>query len=138
MRSTMILPADSDVLAPDGSQVRILLALTGGSMAHFTLPPGQVSRAVRHRSVEEIWYVLSGRGEMWRSDSGTVPLAAGTCLTIKLGVAFQFRCLGDVARTAVAVSMPPWPGDDEATCVAGAWSPTPPPSRHRLPGPARS
>jgi len=33
-------------------------------MAHFHLPAGQVSRAVRHRTVEEIWFVLSGRGEM--------------------------------------------------------------------------
>lgn len=53
--STMTLPRDFDVLAPDGSEVRILLALAGGSMSHFLLPPGQVSRAVRHRTVEEIW-----------------------------------------------------------------------------------
>jgi mannose-6-phosphate isomerase-like protein (cupin superfamily) len=122
--STMTLPADFDVLAPDGSQVRILLALAGGSMAHFTLPRGQVSGAVRHRTVGEIWYVLSGTGEMWRSDNGTVPLEAGTCLTIPLGVAFQFRCVSDEALTAVAVTMPPWPGDDEAESVLGKWEPT--------------
>jgi mannose-6-phosphate isomerase-like protein (cupin superfamily) len=129
--STMTLPADFDVLAPDGSQVRILLALAGGSMAHFRLPPGQVSGAVRHRTVEEIWYVLAGTGEMWRSDSGTVGLEAGTCLTIPLGVAFQFRALGDEALTAVAVTMPPWPGDDEAEPAEGVWPSTPPPTRHR-------
>ncbi|MFN0094383.1 MAG: hypothetical protein ACKVVT_06355, partial [Dehalococcoidia bacterium] len=54
------------VLAPDGSDVRPLLRLAGGSMAHFTLAPGETSRAVRHRTVEEVWYILAGTGEMWR------------------------------------------------------------------------
>jgi hypothetical protein len=39
-----------DVLAPDGSEVRILAATARGSMAQFTLPPGAVSKAVAHRS----------------------------------------------------------------------------------------
>ncbi len=54
MSSTAMLPADFDVLAPDGSEVRILLATAGGSMAHFRLPAGAVSKPVRHRTVEEI------------------------------------------------------------------------------------
>ena len=121
----MTLPDGFDVLAPDGSEVRVLLALAGGSMAHFRLPPGQVSRAVRHRTVEEIWYVLAGGGAMWRGGGGVeiVALGAGTCLTIPVGVAFQFRCLGDVALEAVAITMPPWPGDEEAEFVAGVWEP---------------
>ncbi|HET6607451.1 MAG TPA: cupin domain-containing protein [Rhodopila sp.] len=123
---TRSLPDDLDVLAPDGSEVRILLARPGGSMAHFRLPQGQVSQAVRHRSVEEIWYVLSGSGEMWQSDSAasaTFPLRAGVCVTIPVGAAFQFRSLGSEALTAVAVTMPPWPGDAEAEPVAGPWEP---------------
>lgn len=60
------LPRDPTEAAPDGSDVRTLLRLAGGSMVHFTLPAGTVSAAVVHRSVEEIWYVLSGRGQMWR------------------------------------------------------------------------
>ena len=116
----MSLPVRRDVLAPDGSEVRVLLALAGGSMAHFSLAAGQVSRAVRHRTVEEIWYVLSGVGEMWW-DGEVVALGAGVCLTIPVGVAFQFRCLGDEALAAVAVTMPPWPGADEAEFVSGGW-----------------
>ena len=54
------------VVAPDGSDVRVLLRLADGSMAHFELAPGRVSRAVEHRTVSEIWYVVAGRGEMWR------------------------------------------------------------------------
>jgi mannose-6-phosphate isomerase-like protein (cupin superfamily) len=123
---TKSLPSARDVLAPDGSEVRILLARSGGSMAHFRLPQGQVSQAVRHRSVEEIWYVLSGSGEMWQSDgaaSATFPLRPGVCLTIPACVAFQFRTLGPEALTAVAITMPPWPGDAEAEPVAGPWEP---------------
>ena len=54
------------VSAPDGSQVRVLLRLKGGSMATFRLRPGQVAVAV-----------------------------------------------------AVAVTLPPWPGEDEAVLLPG-------------------
>jgi mannose-6-phosphate isomerase-like protein (cupin superfamily) len=124
--SSLMLPHFHDVLAPDGSEVRILLSLAGGSMAHFLLPAGQVSKAVRHRTVEEIWYVLSGLGEMWQSDSSNeqiIALSAGRCLTIPQGVAFQFRAGGNQPLAAVAVTMPPWPGDGEAEVVAGKWDP---------------
>jgi hypothetical protein len=50
--ATQALPRECTALAPDGSQVRVLLGLAGGGMAHFSLPPGQVSKAVAHRSVE--------------------------------------------------------------------------------------
>jgi mannose-6-phosphate isomerase-like protein (cupin superfamily) len=125
--STMTLPRELDVRAPDGSEVRLLLSLAGGSMAHFRLPAGQVSRAVRHRTVEEIWYVLSGQGEMWRSAGGqdeVVALMPGLCLTLPVGVAFQFRSQSGAALTIVATTMPPWPGDGEAEFVEGKWEPT--------------
>jgi mannose-6-phosphate isomerase-like protein (cupin superfamily) len=121
------LPDAYDVLAPDGSEVRILLALAGGSMAHFRLPAGKVSRAVRHVTVEEIWYVLGGTGEMWLSQDGRaeiVPVAAGVSLTIPLGTAFQFRASDDGPLTAVAITMPPWPGPEEAVFVDGVWDAT--------------
>jgi mannose-6-phosphate isomerase-like protein (cupin superfamily) len=124
--STMTLPHTHDVIAPDGSQVRILLSLDAGSMAHFQLPPGQTAHAVRHRTVAEIWYILSGVGEMWRSDGQletVAPLSCGTCLTIPPGTSFQFRATGHEPLTAVAVTMPPWPGDNEAERVAGPWTP---------------
>ena len=60
-------------------------------MAHFELGAGRVSRPVAHHCVDEIWYILHGRGEMWRRQGDrqeTVPLAAGTCLTIPAGTHF--------------------------------------------------
>lgn len=123
--STTTLPLDPTVTAPDGSDVRVLLRLSGGSMAHFQLAAGAVSKAVRHRTVEEIWYVLGGSGQMWRRQGEreeTVDLVPGTCLTIPVGTAFQFRAGGGGPLSAVAVTMPPWPGEEEAVFVAGRWA----------------
>jgi len=121
------LPAMPDVTAPDGSQVRILLALRGGSMAHFELSPGETSKAVMHRTVEEIWFFLSGLGEMWlqnEEQEQVLSVSAGVCLTIPLGTRFQFRACGSQALSAIAVTMPPWPGGEEARTVEGKWPPT--------------
>jgi mannose-6-phosphate isomerase-like protein (cupin superfamily) len=121
-------PSERTVVAPDGSDVRALLGLAGGGMAEFELSPGRVSVAITHRTVEEIWYVLSGRGEMWRrqdSRDEIVALEPGVCLTIPQGTHFQFRALGDTALRVLGVTMPPWPGSDEAVVVNGPWSPTP-------------
>jgi mannose-6-phosphate isomerase-like protein (cupin superfamily) len=115
------------VRAPDGSEVRILPALQGGSMARFELAAGQVSLAVTHRSVEEIWFVVGGRGQMWRCQAArkeTVELEPGVCVTIPVGTQFQFRAAADAPLTAVAITMPPWPGAEEAVVVEGAWAAT--------------
>jgi mannose-6-phosphate isomerase-like protein (cupin superfamily) len=120
----MQLPALPDAVAPDGSDVRVLLRLSRGSMAHFELGAGRVSRAVAHRSVEEIWYILGGQGQMWRRQGDrqeTVPLRPGTCISIPRGNHFQFRAGNSGPLTAVGVTMPPWPGDDEAYEVSGIW-----------------
>ena len=119
---TTRLPRDATVVAPDGSDVRVLLATERASMAHFELAPGHTSTAVRHRTVDEIWYLSGGRGEMWRRRDGeeaVTVLEAGTCLVIPVGTSFQFRSLGPEPLAAVAVTIPPWPGDDEAEIVDG-------------------
>lgn len=127
--STKRLPVARDVVALDGSEVRNLLGLERGSLAHFELPPGQTTTAVAHRSVEEIWFFLTGRGEMWRKRDDreeVVPVEPAVCLTIPLGTHFQFRSFGHEPLAAVAVTMPPWPGEGEAYEVRGKWGPTVP------------
>lgn len=117
-------PAAPDVIAPDGSEVRILAASARGSMAQFTLPPGAVSKAVAHRSVEELWLVLRGRGRMWRKAGGreeTVELRPGLSISIPPGTHFQFRNDGAGPLDCAGVTMPPWPGMDEAYAVDGVW-----------------
>ena len=44
------LGSTPDTVAPDGTLVRLLPALAGGSLAHFELPAGAVSHAVTHRT----------------------------------------------------------------------------------------
>ena len=124
---TKELPAEPTVTAPDGWRVCELLSLPSGSAAHFELPPGAVSRAGRHRTVDEIWYILAGRGEMWRRDGGreeVVSLHPDLCLTIPVGTSFQFRAIGDSPLSAFAVTMPPWPAgtDDEWVEVEAHWA----------------
>jgi mannose-6-phosphate isomerase-like protein (cupin superfamily) len=122
--ATLALTDAPLVNAPDGSHVRPLLALSGGSLAHFELAPGKTSIAVAHRTVEEIWFVLGGRGEMWRKQAEreeVVELAAGVSLTIPVGTSFQFRSFGPQPLAIIAITTPPWPGDGEAYAVGGKW-----------------
>ena len=121
----MRLPAEPSVVAPDGSDVRILLGLAGGGMAHFELGAGQVAQAVTHRTVEEVWFVVSGKGEMWRKQGEReeiVTLEPGVCLTLPLGTHFQFRASPHEHVAAIGITMPPWPGEGEAIKVAGPWA----------------
>ena len=124
---TRRLGAAPDAVAPDGSEARVLCRVGGASMAHFALPPGAVSKAVAHRTVEEVWFFLSGRGRMWRRLGGqeeTVEVGPGTSVSIPVGTRFQFRCDGHEPLSAVGATVPPWPGEDEAYAVAGPWRAT--------------
>jgi mannose-6-phosphate isomerase-like protein (cupin superfamily) len=124
---TTHISMDRGAVAPDGSDVRTLLQLKSGGMAHFELAPGHTSKAVTHRTVEEIWYFLGGRGHMWREQNGRasiVDVYPGVCLTIPLDTRFQFRSFGYEPLAAIGVTMPPWPGDGEAIIVEGKWQPT--------------
>lgn len=125
--STQTVATADEVTAPDGSRVRVLAVASRGSMARFTLPPYGVARAVRHRTVEELWFVVSGHGRMWRCDADTeevVVLENGVSLAIPCGASFQFRSDSSEPLHAVGVTMPPWPGDDEALFVEGPWDAT--------------
>jgi len=116
-----------DVIAADGSEARILCKLSRGAMAMFTLHAGAVSKAVAHRTVEELWCVIRGRGRIWRKigdEEDVTDLVAGVSVAIPTGAYFQFRNDGAQPLDIIAATMPPWPGDGEAYPVAGAWDPT--------------
>jgi len=125
---TTRLPDEYNLLAPDGSEIRLLTSVARGSMVHCTLRPAQVTQAVRHRSVEELWYCTAGSGQLWRSDGThdeTTELTRGVSASIPIGTAFQFRATGLEPLELLITTMPPWPGPDEAVAVPGAWQPTP-------------
>jgi mannose-6-phosphate isomerase-like protein (cupin superfamily) len=130
--ATRLLPATADVIAPDGSEVRVLVGVAGAGLAHFQLMGGATSVAVHHRSVEEMWYVISGRGRLWRraeADEEIIDLEPGVSLTIPVRTHFQFRSVGPDPLEIIGVTLPRWPGDGEALRSQGRWAPT------VLPGP---
>ena len=113
------------IIAPDGSEVRLLLTSEHGatrcSVVDVTIPAGAVSRPVRHRTVEEVWYVVDGEGEVWRCPPDTPPsavepvsVALGDALTIPTGWSFQFKAGSRAGLGFICVTIPAWPGMDEA------------------------
>ncbi len=38
-------------------------------MCQFTLPPNSTSKAVKHKTVEDIWYFIGSSGQVWRKHS---------------------------------------------------------------------
>lgn len=120
-----MLPVAPQAVAPDGSLVRLLVGSDRGSMAHFELGAYEVSRAQRHRTVDEVWFVLSGIGVMWRQQDGVsateVDMRPGLSLSIPVGTSFQFRSTSRESLAVVGVTMPPWPGEGEAMEVDGPW-----------------
>jgi mannose-6-phosphate isomerase-like protein (cupin superfamily) len=123
--SDRIVPVLADDVAPDGSLVRLLASASRGGMAHFELGVGETSVAQRHRTVEEIWFVLEGRGQMWREPTDgparVIDMRAGVSFAIPVGTKFQFRNTGRVPLAAIGVTMPPWPGPAEGVEVDGPW-----------------
>lgn len=122
---TKILNEQPDYYAPDKSEIRFLLKSDKGSMVHCALPVGQASIAVKHRTVEEFWYFLSGQGQVWRRFNDTEDIqdvGAGMSLNIPLGAIFQFKNTGGKPLQFVIVTMPPWPGEGEAAQEPGHWT----------------
>jgi mannose-6-phosphate isomerase-like protein (cupin superfamily) len=79
------------VLAPDGSEIRLLGQVDGASMVHCS----------------------------W--DGEITDLSPGLALTIPHGASFQFRSTGAEPLSLVISTSPPWPGADEAVEVDGPW-----------------
>ena len=127
----------ADATAPDGSEIRLLAdgrhSASRSSMVEVTLPAGQVSRPVYHRTVEEIWYILKGYGRVWRcppgADAASAPpqdVSPGDALVIPVGWRFQFAAASDAPLRFLCHTTPPWPGEDEAVAAetGGLGAPT--------------
>ena len=117
--------ADPDAIAPDGSEIRLLIddrhAARSASLVEVTLPAGEVSKPLWHRTVEEIWYILEGSGQVWRCPPTSAPetvapltVSLGDALTIPTGWRFQFSANPDAPLRFLCHTSPPWPGEDEA------------------------
>lgn len=126
---TQPFPPAPTARSPAGAEVRSLIEGQTGGMIHSTVPPGQVNRAAVHATVSEFWFVLSGEGRIWRRDGTgeqTTALTTGVTIDIPVGTAFQYRCDGPAPLEFLCVTMPPWPGETEATIIEGPWTPNAP------------
>lgn len=122
-----------DAIAPDGSEIRFVVppppiaiercpppdrGARTASLVEVRLPAGEHSRPVRHRTVEEIWYVLAGSGSLRRrapgGDERTDPLEPGRAVVIPTGWAFSFSAAGAADLVFLCHTSPPWPGAEEA------------------------
>ncbi len=78
------------------------------------------------KTVGEFWYALEGKGEIWRKDEAeekVTSLNAGVSIDIPVGTAFQYRNVGSEPLKFICITMPPWPGDEEASHLTGIWDP---------------
>jgi mannose-6-phosphate isomerase-like protein (cupin superfamily) len=70
---------------------------------------------------------LEGHGEIWRDDgieSSVTVLVPGIAIDIPVGTKFQYRNVSDDDLKFICNTMPPWPGNSEATFIKGIWTPT--------------
>lgn len=122
---TRALPETCDDIAPDRSEIRLLSQTSRCSLVHARLQAGMTALPVVHRSVDEVWYCLGGRGQLWRrlgAVDEVVHLAAGVSATIPQGTAFQWRNTGTDRLDVLISTVPPWPGATEAAQTDGPWT----------------
>jgi len=100
-------------------------------MAHFRLAPGEVAIGMVHRTVDEIWLVIGGRGRIWRCPTDRPDLALEdellpyVSVPIPVGTHFQFRAAESSGLDIITATVPRWPGKDEAVLSEIApWQPT--------------
>lgn len=113
-----------DYLAPDKSEIRLLPTFESGGLCHCTLPVGMNSSAVKHKTVDEVWYCLSGHGSIWQENNGKTQISdftSGDSFSIPVGNSFQFKNIGNEPLCLIIATMPKWTGADEAIKVKGIW-----------------
>lgn len=121
---TKLVPSSTYHIAPDGSEIRELVTVSGGGLAHCVMSVGKTSCAVAHKTVEELWFFVRGLGQVWRKFEGVesiVDVAAGVSVNIPCGTHFQFRNIGDEPLKFIIATIPQWPGAEEAYTVEGHW-----------------
>jgi mannose-6-phosphate isomerase-like protein (cupin superfamily) len=121
-----------DGVALDGASIWLLPRTPFSSAIYCELTAGATSRATYNSWIHEIWYFVSGVGEMARwefpSDpdpSAVVAVSPGLAVTIPPGVNFQYRSTDDATMSFVCAVAPPWP-DPAANHLSKTqmWQPT--------------
>ena len=122
---TTDLASMASFLSDDGSEIRSLPTVNGVETVHCRLPQGGVIHASRHKTVAQLWYVLSGNGDLWLEGSdgkeSIISLKNGVSVTVPLGYKFQFRNTGTQNLDILIVNTTKWSGPGELIPVKNRW-----------------
>lgn len=77
----------------DGSTIRELMRATNQTLAEATLAPGQETQRHYHLESEELYYLVTGEGEM-EVDGERSPVGPGDAILIPPGAWHQIRATG--------------------------------------------
>jgi len=118
------LPEKPDYQAPDSSEIRLLLSMKYGGLCHCTILPNSTTLAGTHKTVEEIWYIIQGQGQVWQKQQDrekVVDVYPGVCLAIPPQTHFQVRNTNSESVCFIIATLPPWPGPQEWVRVVDHW-----------------
>lgn len=122
---TTDLASITSFLSDDGSEIRSLPTVNGVETVHCRLPQGGIIQASRHKTVAQLWYVLSGNGDLWLQThdgkESVVLLKSGVSVTVPLGYKFQFRNTGMQNLDILIVNTTKWSGPGELIPVKNHW-----------------
>ena len=119
------MPPRHSYQAPDGSYIWKLPDVRHAGLCKCILPADHISSAKRHKTVDEIWYFISGNGQLWRKRDGekekVIDIECELSVTIPVGTHFQFKNTGDTDLVILIVTSPIWPGEEETESVLNHW-----------------
>jgi mannose-6-phosphate isomerase-like protein (cupin superfamily) len=125
--STRMLTDNADDVSPEGgAEIRHILASPQGDLTHAVCPAGQVAPAHHLPELHEQYYVLAGRGEIWRATAkreAVTALRPGRWVQMSAGTRFQYRANHGTSLVFLVVVLPSWRPELFHTDVEGAWHP---------------
>ena len=103
-------------ITKDGSTIRSILDRTNStathqSLAEATLPPGAATTPHRHPRSEEIYYILSGKGEM-SVEGESAAVGPRTGVLIPPGARHTIRNTGQADLVFLCCCAPPYSHED--------------------------
>lgn len=123
--TTANLATTTSFLSDDGSEIRPMPSIQGVESVHCRLPKGGAIQASEHRTVSQIWYVISGKGELWLKSHAkketVLPLQPGVAVTVPLGYGFQFHNTGEQDLDIFIVNTTKWSGAGELIPIKNHW-----------------
>jgi mannose-6-phosphate isomerase-like protein (cupin superfamily) len=122
---TIVLTEQPSYVSPGGAaEIRIMLSRDVGELTHALCPAGKVSTASVLEGLYERYYVLAGRGLLWRRShdyEGVTALTPGRWCDIPPGTVFQYRAEPDIDLVFLVMVTPRWKRERYVNADNWAW-----------------